>query len=327
MAELTLISASNDNTCARWDLQDGEWRRAYCHDTGDSVYGIAVSPDGQRFVASGSDGHLRVWHVDQEQPGQGIPLRTDRMGQAAFGIAWSPCGRFIASASDAFVQLWNPDDGKPLQSLNDCQCDGQVLGGRSYVVVFGSSSDLLLAGATRGRVGVFRAEAEESDAVAPKFTCTAVITPAEDTLYGISLSPCGRYLVTGSSTNRLSCWDLQESVTVGSCTKATDWIRRVAICPSGDLVVAASADSSIRVYEMPSLKLLRVLKYHTRAVWGVSFNEAGDMMCAGSWDKRVSIWSVPDFELLHSYEAHSNCVYEVRFVEGMVLQKGAGKLM
>jgi WD40 repeat protein len=86
-----------------WYLETCGYLRIF-HGNYSQVYGVAVSPDGQRVVSASRDNTLKVWDVET-----GRELRTLQDHSAwVNGVAVSPDGRRVVSASsDNTLKVWD----------------------------------------------------------------------------------------------------------------------------------------------------------------------------------------------------------------------------
>ena len=56
------MSGSDDTTIKIWDLKTMELRRTLTEHT-NSVWGLAISPDGMTLVSVGADYNIFIWQV------------------------------------------------------------------------------------------------------------------------------------------------------------------------------------------------------------------------------------------------------------------------
>jgi WD40 repeat protein len=74
----------------------------------DSAQSVAISPDGRRIAAAGTDKTVKLWDV---LTGQQLVTLRDHPGLVE-SVAFSPDGWLIASADDnGLVKIW---DGTPV---------------------------------------------------------------------------------------------------------------------------------------------------------------------------------------------------------------------
>jgi WD40 repeat protein len=94
------------------------------------VRGLAMFPDGRRFVSASEDRKIVVWRVDRPEPEAVI---SDAHPKHIHAIACSPDGRFLASAGqDRLVKIWN---------AKTRQCVGKLEGHQRALTSVAFSSD------------------------------------------------------------------------------------------------------------------------------------------------------------------------------------------
>ena len=96
-----------------WDLESGRALRTL-EGHADLVYGVAVTPDGQRAVSASWDKTLKVWDLES-----GRALRTlEGHSDSVNGVAVTPDGRRAVSASeDKTLKVWDLESGLEVVSF------------------------------------------------------------------------------------------------------------------------------------------------------------------------------------------------------------------
>ena len=61
------MSASNDMTVKKWDLESEKATATYTGHEG-FIYSVSILPRNKGFISSGEDRSLRVWEWDEENP-------------------------------------------------------------------------------------------------------------------------------------------------------------------------------------------------------------------------------------------------------------------
>jgi len=100
----TVSSRSKDGMVVLWDVASGEPQLAL------PGYNVAAfNPEGKVLVMGGSDGSLRLWHLQKEEEWGVLQGHKGVITSLAF----SPAGTIIASgsSSDFGIFIWNTDPG------------------------------------------------------------------------------------------------------------------------------------------------------------------------------------------------------------------------
>lgn len=127
-----------------------------------------------------------------------------------------------------------------------------------------------------------------------------------DSIWDMTVSRNGRYLVSGSSDKTVHLWPLRKGDTKRQIFAEIDRKRygevyALAHSPTQDiLAVGGYMDrecwspkcGSIRLFDMKSRKLLAVLSGHRSIVTSLSFSSSGKLLASASSDGTIGLWDV-----------------------------------
>jgi len=257
----------------------------------DSVWSVALSPDGQTLVSGSQDQTIKVWHLDT-----GKLLRTlAGHSQAVWSIALSPDGKTLASgSSDNTIKLWNLSSGKLLRTLagHSQAVRAIALSPDGKTLASGSSDNTIkLWNLSSGKL--LRTLAGHSQAVR-----------------AIALSPDGQTLVSGSSDNTIKLWNLSSGKLLRTFFGHTNRVISVALSPDGQFLASGSVDKTIKIWNLSSGKLLHTLSRNSD--WGnsIAISPDGRTVVAGIGDI-IKIWNLNTGELLHTLSGHSSDITSI----------------
>ena len=136
-----LASGGQDKVVRLWDIATGHEVRSL-HGHSREVWGMAISPDGERIASAAGDrgqrdqpGEVIVWNT---RTGKKVLTLTGHKG-GILCVAYSPDGRHLASAGyDGVIRIWDADSGKEERTI---QGHGGQVCGLAYTV--GRQTDCL----------------------------------------------------------------------------------------------------------------------------------------------------------------------------------------
>lgn len=224
-ASCSLRLFKHDMVVQIWDLSDGSLRRRLRGAT-DNLRCVAISPDGRRVAAGGSDMIVRIWAVDQAgSPCIEMKGHTDQINAVAFVSNGSV---LLSAGNDRTVRLWNPNTGKQRATL-----DGQV-GDVLAVASNGANRRLAFAG---DGIRVLQPDGSFVQMVGHK-----------GLVLSLAFSSDGELLVSGGNDRSVRVWRAEDGKELRCFTGHKDKVTGVAFRPDGKAVYSGSNDGTIRFW-------------------------------------------------------------------------------
>ena len=103
--------------------------------------------------------------------------------------------------------------------------------------------------------------------------------------FGLSFSPDGRYLASGSADAQIYYWDVQTGVCLRQFAGHQGWSMNVCFHPHGDRFVSAGADDSVRLWDVASGKELKQIR--SDPIQRFAFSPEGKRLVTVSFDGAV----------------------------------------
>ncbi len=219
----TIVSASRDKTVRIWDANTGENIKTLSGHK-DIIDTVAYSPDdGNTIISGGWDGMLHRWNAQTGEPLKTFKLYTDVLqfprghGGAITHTTYSPDGKTIATAgADGTMQWWDANTGENQKTFTE-----YVSGSRTITYSPDGKKIAVTAG---GKVNLWNASGKHLKTLAGHKGYVA----------GITFSPDGEILVTGSSDKTARLWDVHTGENIEILTGHTGIVYNATFSPDDD---------------------------------------------------------------------------------------------
>jgi WD40 repeat protein len=230
-----------------WNTAD--WSRAQTI-TGhrDTLYAVALSPDGNVVAAASYDREIRIWNVRRTQEAEGLqPLGVGESARltlaghndAVYGIAFHPNGKLLASASgDRTVKLWDLASGQRLDTFAQPSKE-------QYSVAISPNGKYVAAGGVDMRVRIWEITQNGKEGTNPLLYARFA---HEGPILKVVFSPDGRLLVSASEDRRIKVWETQTFTQVALLERQPDWPAAVAFSPDNRTLFGGRMNGDVVTY-------------------------------------------------------------------------------
>lgn len=242
-----IMSGGSDGTLKLWDSFSGECIKTL-EGHSDEVTGVVIVPSGSLALSGSLDGTLRLWDI---QEGKIIRVFYDEEDKITCVIL-TPDGRAALSGSEAgYLRLWDLASGQCLQVFDRHPACRDM---RDIMSLIRTSNREFSYNDAIGNCAV----AQTFDAETHTFFGHAAALTALD------VSPCGRYVISGSCDSTVRLWDMGSGKCLwifgGHDGGSGFWIHDVAVSSNGRRVLALT--NKIQVWRLSSKTIRRYL-------WGI----------------------------------------------------------
>ena len=283
----SLVTTSDDGTIRIWDARTGKEIRRFEED-GDSMFSVAVSPDGKVLAYGGLDGkiYLRTLatgkltnQVDTESTIRCLAFSTDGKVLGSCGYQSPTClwdtatGRNLHEFSEGFAALAFSGDGRTLATVS--KLSGQGPNGSSIWAI-------RLRDVTTGRLLRQFGERHEYATGSDKLLW----------INSIAMSPDGQLLVTGGSEPQIHFWHMATGKEKTSLESPQESVDCLAFSPDGKVLASGATDGTLCLWEVSSGKLRQRFKAHRGEITSVQFAPNGQRLATGSMDSTAVVWDL-----------------------------------
>ncbi|MCS6968031.1 MAG: WD40 repeat domain-containing protein [Cytophagales bacterium] len=290
----------------------------------DSVYALALA-GGDSFYSAGSDGMLVQWNKHQPEKGylfarlsgtvyalyhlleeqalfvgqnyQGIyRIQTDARRVVAssaiphaaiFDIGYFHAILFVATSSGELIAF----SADKLQTTYKWQLSQKSL----RCIALHPSLLHMAIGSSDHQIYILEL---------PSMQPVATLCGHTNSVFSLTYSPCGKYLLSGSRDAHLRIWQVHKHYALAESIVAHMYtINHIAYSPSGKWFITCSKDKSIKLWEASTFTLRKVIDRARHAGHGTSVNKLlwlnDCQFISASDDRTLSLW---EFEELSTRE-------------------------
>jgi WD40 repeat protein len=262
-----------------WDLNTGKEVRQFA--PGMWSWGLAVSRDGKRVIATHGDRTLRLFEVDTGKELQKFVGHTGEVWAAGL----SPDGKIaVTGALDRSVRVWDVETGKQLRAfvnvVDHPRCLAWSPDGKKMAIGHFQDGPYITA---PGTVRVW--DVETGKELAAGTGHTGAIT-------AVSWSRDGKRIASSSFDKTLRIWDSATGKELKRITASTQACDGVCFTPDGKRLVSAGwgTDHSVRVWDADSGKELIRFEGHAGSALCVAVTPDGKRALSSSIDGTLRLW-------------------------------------
>ena len=144
-------------------------------------------------------------------------------------------------------------------------------------------------------------------------TPAATLSGHADTVYAVTFSSDGNWIVTGSFDKTVRVWDAATLETVHTLEGSGGIVLDVALSPDSTRIASCALENNIRLWDRTEGKPLAELAGHGGHVYGLAFSPDGTILASASNDKTVRFWSMAENKELKTLTTQAAAVYDLAF--------------
>ncbi len=203
----------------------------------DSILALAISKDGKKIAAGGTDRIVRVFDVDSGKIEHAVENHADWI----LGIAFTPDGKGLVTASrDKTAKVWDLNTKESLLTFPDHQ---NIVNN----VTMTPDGAFGLSAGEDGSIRVWQAT-DKAKAIGKATKSLAGHTKAVFRIatYADAKNPM---IASCSADMTVRLWNPVAGTPLKTLAGLTDWVYAVAISPDGQLVAGGAANGEVRVWK------------------------------------------------------------------------------
>jgi eukaryotic-like serine/threonine-protein kinase len=298
-----LVSTHGDGSILIWDITNRELEANLRQHSG-GVRAIAFSPDGKRLATTSEDHSVILWDAS----GRKEAVFNEHKTRVA-AVAFSQDGRWVISADQSGKLIFRDLIGGETRVITPPE------EGPSYCVAISPegrfvATSLLIQNAETGEVlvpyvrqwhAVYSAAFIEDGKLLIGVTDNGHVVIletgtwreiarqrwTESPLVSMSISPDGKYIVTGEDDRKVRFGTINPLQQLGVIGEHNARVKAVAFSPDGKYVASAGDDKMVALWEVNRRKLVTTIGTHTSPIYALAFSPDGRHLLTGEHDRSV----------------------------------------
>ena len=260
----------------------------------DKIWGLSISPDGQRIVSGSVDGTIKLWSIE------GKLLNSYKQGYKIWSVKFSNDGQLVASVDDTnSISLWklHNDELKLIDSniIRDLQISKQSNSSdkQIYDLAFSPDDKMIALSNLDGNLRIW-----QENSKVKQVSCQSE-EKKENKIYNISFHPQKNIVAFGCNEG-IYIWDIDKSNFPQMISSTTEVYKRNVVArfsSNGNMLATASDDNIIKIWnveqnykQIGEIRTLTLLPYLT----DISFDNQNKFIASSHTDPSVGIkiWSL-----------------------------------
>jgi WD40 repeat protein/class 3 adenylate cyclase len=233
------------------------------------IRAVAFSPDGNYILTGSFDKTARLWDIQNGQE-----LRRFTAPAPVWDISFSPDGKYILGTAQTSLILWDTATGKEVHHfMHDTGFSSAAFSpDRKSIFITAFGDDALK------RWGI-ESNVEVDTLIKPQGTGSR-----------ISISPDGKYMLTGGSVGEL--WELETGQMLHEFRVEGTTVGKVAFSSDGNFVLTGNTDAIAHLWDVKTGNEVRSFVGHTNTITSLTFSPDNKYVLTTSFDKTMRIWDI-----------------------------------
>jgi len=293
---------------------------------GSGVTCLAVSPDGRKVAAGGSDGTVRLWDVATGRLSSTLEGKVRHLSSVTYSRDGT---RMAAGSGDGTILVWDPSSGRELARIQSASQlvrfspDGETLvsGGPKAIETWNAKTGARIARqevperewsledlSADGSKAVFRRGGKKIHVWDVKAGREGVKLPGTtDERPSLALSPDGATLAVGDD-GKVSLVDLSSGALLRASEKLEWGVDSLAFSPDGKFLAGGCIVPAIAVWETSTLEQKQSFRGGVGYSLILAFSPDGSMLASGGDEPALRLLGVAGGNELLELEGHTGAV-------------------
>lgn len=229
-----------------WDVATGKLRRSMTL-TGDTVFGVSISPDASRIAVGCTDNSVRIFDTASGKELFKIGNHENWVLGTLFGVDGK---RIVSVSRDRAAKLTDATSGAFLENLN-------LLRGELAAVARHPSKDIVVVGGEDRTPYLYMMDRPKNMKIADDTTLIRKLDRQDGVIAALAWSQDGSLIAVGGASPEVTVYDADSGKRIAACKGHTAGIYTVAFSPDGQTLATGGFDGQVRLYRAKTGELDR----------------------------------------------------------------------
>jgi len=221
-----------------WDLPAAKLRHSVMM-TGDTVFGVSLSPDGTRVAAGCTDNTVRIVDTATGQELKRMGAHENWVLGTVFGVDGK---RVVSVGRDRSAKLTDAASGAFQENVN-------LLRGELAAVARHPSKDIVVIGGEDRVAYVYLMDRPKNMKIADDSTLIRKLERQNGVIASLAWSPDGSRIAVAGAAPEVNVYDADRGTRVAACKGHSAGIYTVAFSPDGATLATGGFDGTVRLYD------------------------------------------------------------------------------
>jgi WD40 repeat protein/mono/diheme cytochrome c family protein len=228
-----------------WDLPAGKLRRSVML-TGDTVFGVSLSPDGARAAVGCTDNTVRILDTATGKELNKMGAHENWVLGTVFGVDGK---RVVSVGRDGSAKLTDAASGGFQENVN-------LLRGQLAAVARRPARDIVVIGGEDRVAYIYMMDRPKNMKIADDTTLIRKLERQNGMIAALAWSPDGSRIAVAGAAPEVNVYNADTGTRVSACTGHSAGIYSVAFSPDGATLATAGFDGTVRLYD-PATGMLK----------------------------------------------------------------------
>ena len=229
-----------------WDVAAGKLRRSITL-TGDTIFGVSISPDASKIAAGCTDNTVRIVDAASGKELFKIGNHENWVLGTVFGVDGK---RIVSVGRDRAAKLTDANSGAFLENVN-------LLRGELAAIARHPSKEIVVIGGEDRTPYVYLMDRPKNMKIADDTTMIRKLERQDGIIAALAWSPDGARIAVAGASPEVNVYDAESGRRLSTCKGHKAGIYTVAFSPDGQTLATGGFDGQVRLYNVTTGELTK----------------------------------------------------------------------